>query len=111
MASFVMDFGGRVWHPKPTPPAFRPPPGAVDAHCHVFGPGDVFPFAPARKYTPGDAPKEKLWELRDFLGFERNVIVQATCHGADNRALTDALRHSNGRARGVATVQPDVDDA
>ena len=69
-----------------------PPPGAVDAHCHVFGPGDVFPYAPERKYTPCDAPKEKLWALRDFLGFERNVIVQATCHGADNRALVDALR-------------------
>jgi 2-pyrone-4,6-dicarboxylate lactonase len=83
----------------------------VDAHCHVFGPGDVFPYAPERKYTPCDAPKEKLWELRDYLGFERNVIVQATCHGADNRALVDALKASNGRARGVATVKPNVTDA
>jgi 2-pyrone-4,6-dicarboxylate lactonase len=83
----------------------------VDAHCHVFGPGDVFPYAPERKYTPCDAPKEKLWELRDYLGFERNVIVQATCHGADNRALVDALKASNGLARGVATVKPDVTDA
>ena len=44
-------------------------------------------------------------------GFERNVIVQATCHGADNRALVDALRSSEGRARGVATVTRDVTDA
>ena len=51
----------------------------------------VFPYAPERKYTPCDAPKEKLFALRDFLGFERNVIVQATCHGNDNRALVDAL--------------------
>ena len=42
-----------------------PPPGAVDAHCHVFGPGEVFPYARERKYTPTDAPKEKLWALRD----------------------------------------------
>jgi 2-pyrone-4,6-dicarboxylate lactonase len=76
----------------------------------VFGPGDKFPYAPERKYTPCDAPKEKLWELRDYLGFERNVIVQATCHGADNRALVDALRSSNGEARGVATVKSDVTD-
>ncbi len=94
---------------SPRKPTFTPPPGAVDAHCHVFGPGDVFPYAPERKYTPCDAPKEQLWALRDFLGFERNVIVQATCHGADNRALVDALRGSDGRARGVATVTPDVD--
>jgi 2-pyrone-4,6-dicarboxylate lactonase len=83
----------------------------VDAHCHVFGPGDVFPFASERKYTPCDAPKEKLWALRDHLGFSRNVIVQATCHGADNRALLDALRDSGGMARGVATVKPEVTDA
>jgi 2-pyrone-4,6-dicarboxylate lactonase len=111
MATFQMDRDWLRFHPAPSKPAFTPPPGAVDAHCHVFGPGDVFPYAPERKYTPCDAPKEKLWELRDFLGFERNVIVQATCHGADNRALVDALRDSNGRARGVATVKQDVTDA
>ncbi|WP_230979741.1 amidohydrolase family protein [Steroidobacter gossypii] len=110
MAAFQMDRDWLVFHPSPSKPAFRPPPGAVDAHCHVFGPGDVFPYAPERKYTPCDAPKEKLWELRDYLGFERNVIVQATCHGADNRALVDALKASNGRARGVATVKHDVTD-
>ena len=87
------------------------PPGAVDAHCHVFGPADRFPYAPERKYTPCDAPKEKLFALRDFLGFERNVIVQATCHGNDNRALVDALGDSNGKARGVASVGRDVTDA
>ncbi|WP_293851729.1 amidohydrolase family protein [Steroidobacter sp.] len=111
MAAFQMDRDWLVFHPSPSKPTFRPPAGAVDAHCHVFGPGDVFPYAPERKYTPCDAPKEKLWELRDYLGFERNVIVQATCHGADNRALVDALKASNGRARGVATVKHDVTDA
>lgn len=111
MAAFQMDRDWLVFHPSPSKPTFRPPPGAVDAHCHVFGPGDVFPYAPERKYTPCDAPKEKLWELRDYLGFERNVIVQATCHGADNRALVDALKASNDRARGVATVKQDVTDA
>ncbi|MFC3077652.1 amidohydrolase family protein [Phenylobacterium terrae] len=109
--AFVMDFGWRVWHPRPTKPAFTPPPGAVDAHCHVFGPGDVFPYAPGRKYTPCDGSKEDLFRLRDFLGFSRNVIVQATCHGADNRALLDAIAHSDGRARGVATVTRDVSEA
>jgi 2-pyrone-4,6-dicarboxylate lactonase len=48
--------------------------------------------------------------LRDFLGFSRNVIVQATCHGADNSALVDALQSSGGRARGVATVKRSVRD-
>src|SRR5438093_13560356 len=35
-----------------------------------------------------------------------NVSVQATCHGADNRAMVDALVHSNGRARGVGDRAP-----
>jgi 2-pyrone-4,6-dicarboxylate lactonase len=111
MSAFQRDEDWLVWHPNPTKPAFKVPHGAVDAHCHVFGPGDLFPFAPERKYTPCDASKDQLWALRDFLGFSRNVIVQATCHGADNRALVDALTHSGGRARGVATVKRSVTDA
>ena len=106
-----MDANYMPFKPNPTRPTYAPPPGAVDAHCHVFGPADVFPYAPERKYTPCDAPKEKLFALRDFLGFSRNVIVQATCHGADNRALVDALKASNGLARGIATVKATVSDA
>ncbi|MFH9298970.1 amidohydrolase family protein [Streptomyces sp. NPDC017520] len=98
------------WYAGPSRPRFRLPEGAVDAHCHVFGPGAEFPYAPERKYTPCDASKGQLFALRDHLGFTRNVIVQATCHGADNRALADALRASKGTARGVATVRPDVSD-
>jgi 2-pyrone-4,6-dicarboxylate lactonase len=109
-APFQADPGWLSFHPSPSRPAFVPPPGSVDAHCHVFGPGAVFPYAPERKYTPTDAPKERLFALEDFLGFDRSVIVQATCHGADNRALVDALVSSDGRARGVATVRPEVSD-
>src|SRR5579862_7006188 len=98
------------WYAQPSKPRFKLPAGAVDAHCHVFGPGREFPYAPERKYTPCDASKDHLWALRDFLGFERNVIVQATCHGSDNRALVDALYDAGERARGVATVKPDVSD-
>ena len=111
MSAFPMDKDWLVYCQHPSKPVFRPPPGSVDAHCHVFGPGDVFPYAPERKYTPCDAPVAKLFELRDLLGFDRNVIVQATCHGADNRAIADACRRSEGRARGVATVRADVTDA
>jgi 2-pyrone-4,6-dicarboxylate lactonase len=98
------------WCEHPSRPHFQVPVGAVDAHCHVFGPAAEFPFAPERKYTPCDAGKQQLFALRDQLGFARNVIVQATCHGADNRAMVDACRASAGRARGVATVRADVSD-
>jgi 2-pyrone-4,6-dicarboxylate lactonase len=104
----MADTGWLPYHPDPTKPTYTPPPGAVDAHCHVFGPADVFPYAPERKYTPTDAGKRDLFALRDFLGFERQVIVQATCHGADNSALVDALRTAGDRARGVATIRTGV---
>ncbi len=106
-----MDPDWLPFHPNPSKPAFKVPSGAVDAHCHVFGPAEQFPFAPERKYTPCDASKGQLFALRDFLGFERNVVVQATCHGTDNRALVDALVHSGDRARGVAAVDRNVTDA
>ena len=109
--SFTKTPGWLDWYAGPSKPRFQLPPGAVDAHCHVFGPGTQFPYAPERKYTPCDASKNQLFALRDHLGFDRNVIVQATCHGSDNRALVDALLHSEGKARGVATVNRNVTDA
>jgi len=83
----------------------------VDAHCHVFGPSSEFPFAPERKYTPCDAGKKQLYALRDHLGFSRNVIVQATCHGKDNRAMVDACRSAGEYARGIASVGADITEA
>ena len=108
---FTKTPGWLDWYQGPATPRFKLPAGAVDAHCHVFGPGAQFPFAPERKYTPCDASRDQLFALRDHLGFDKNVIVQATCHGSDNRALVDALKHSNNRARGVATVKRDVLDS
>jgi 2-pyrone-4,6-dicarboxylate lactonase len=103
-----MDKDWLVVHPNPRKPDFTLPPGAVDAHCHVFGPSAQFPYAPERKYTPGDQGKDKLFALRDHLGFARNVIVQATCHGKDNRAVMDACRTAGDLARGIASVGADI---
>ncbi len=97
------------WHPSPARPEYRPPAGAIDAHCHVFGPMADFPFSPKAKYVPADAGPEQLFALRDHLGFSKNVIVQASCHGTDNSATLDAIARSGGRARGVAVVDPDCD--
>src|SRR5687767_14895816 len=107
---FQVTPGWLPFHPNPSTPVFTLPPNAVDAHCHVFGPGTQFPYAPERKYTPCDAGKRALFALRDHLGFARNVVVQATCHGSDNRAMVDALVHAQGKARGIATVRRSVTD-
>ena len=108
---FTKTSGWMDWYTDPAKPRFQLPAGSVDAHCHIFGPGEIFPYASERKYTPCDATAAQLFALRDHLGFEKNVIVQATCHGADNRALVDALLRAGGKARGVATVRRSVSDA
>lgn len=106
------DENGRIrsWTLTPSFPRYQPPAGAVDAHCHVFGPMADFPFSPKAKYLPQDAGPEALFTLRDKLGFARNVIVQASCHGADNRATLNAIAKSGGMARGVAVVDPAISD-
>ncbi|MGF7169251.1 2-pyrone-4,6-dicarboxylate lactonase [Sphingobium xanthum] len=98
------------WHSNPSRPRYTPPPGAIDAHCHVFGPMAQFPFSAKAKYLPQDAGSDKLFSLRDHLGFARNVIVQASCHGTDNAATLHAIAVSEGKARGVAVVNPAIGD-
>lgn len=98
-------------HPSPKKPDLVLPEGACDAHCHVFGPGDIFPYSSSATYRPEDAPKERLFALHQHLGLSRSVIVQASCHGTDNRAMVDALRAGAGNYRGIAMVERDVTEA
>jgi 2-pyrone-4,6-dicarboxylate lactonase len=98
------------WHPNPSKPRYVLPPGAVDAHCHVFGPMALHPFSAKAKYLPEDAGPEMLFALRDHLGFAKNVIVQASCHGTDNSATLDAIARSDAKARGVAVVDPAISE-
>ena len=91
-------------------PDFKLPPKATDAHCHVFGPAAKFPFAPNRKYTPEDAPKEDLAALHKDLGVERVVIVQASCHGHDNAAMLDAIASNPKNFRGVSIGDDNLRD-
>jgi predicted TIM-barrel fold metal-dependent hydrolase len=95
----------------PSKPGFVAPADACDAHCHVFGPPERFPYAESRPYTPSEpAPKERLAALHAHLGLSRAVIVQATPHGTDNAAMLDAIASSGGRYRGVALVPKVIDD-
>lgn len=96
--------------PNPITPAASLPPGACDAHCHVFGPASKFPYAPERSYTPPDAPVENLRKLHHQLGISRAVIVHASCHGTDMAVTLDAIASSHGSYRGVACVDDAVTD-
>jgi 2-pyrone-4,6-dicarboxylate lactonase len=97
-------------HPDIRKPKLRLPALACDAHCHVFGPAEKFPYAPDAPYRPPDAPFERLRKLHDLLGIERAVIVHASCHGADMRVTLDAIARSNGRYRGTAIIDESCGD-
>ncbi|HEY6451705.1 MAG TPA: amidohydrolase family protein [Steroidobacteraceae bacterium] len=85
-------------------PAYRAPPGACDAHCHIFGPAERYPYASERTYTPPEAPLWRFKELQATLGLRRAVLVNASCHGRDNAVIVDAIAQSQGRYRGVANA-------
>jgi predicted TIM-barrel fold metal-dependent hydrolase len=91
-------------------PKFRPPPGACDAHCHIFGPAARYPYAPERTYTPPDAPLSRFKALQATLGLTRAVLVNASCHGRDNRVIVDAIAQSGGQYRGIANADDDFSE-
>ena len=109
--NFVPDANCPPFDPNPKKPQLKLPPRSCDSHFHVFGPGTIFPYANERKFTPHDAPKEALFKLHRFLGFERGVFVQSSCHGFDHTALLDALAAGAGNYRGVALLEPTVTKA
>ena len=96
--------------PNTRTPKFKAPPGATDAHCHIFGPGDRYPYAEDRTYTPPDAPLSRFKELQAQLGLERAVLVNASCHGSDNTVIVDAIAQSGGKYRGVANSDDSFTD-
>ena len=96
--------------PGPDPdtrtPKFKLPALACDAHTHIFGPGDKYPYAPGRPYTPPDAPLGDFRALHRKLGIGRAVIVNASVHGTDNRVVEV---NDVGRLQELRMV-PDIDD-
>lgn len=97
--------------PARSRPAWRLPPGAWDTHFHVLGPQERFPYAPARKYTPPDAPLEEALRLHDSLGIARGLVVHANTHGFDNRVDLDAVARSGGRYLAVVRLDASATEA
>ncbi|TCT04267.1 amidohydrolase family protein [Aquabacter spiritensis] len=100
--------------PGPDPdtrtPTFTLPPLSCDTHCHIFGPGHLYPYDPKRSYTPPDAPLDMFRALHAKIGVGRAVIVNASVHGTDNRVALDAIAQSNGAYRAVANLDGTIDE-
>ena len=54
--------------PNPAKPKYRLPPGACDAHCHIYGPASKFPYVAGGAYAPPDASFERMRALHAHLG-------------------------------------------
>jgi predicted TIM-barrel fold metal-dependent hydrolase len=85
-------------------PAWTLPPGAWDAHFHVLGPQQKYPYSVTRKYTPPDAPLDAALALHDTLGIARGLVVHANTHGFDNAVDLDAVARSDGRYLAVVRL-------
>jgi predicted TIM-barrel fold metal-dependent hydrolase len=74
-------------------PAFAAPDGACDAHFHVFGPADRYPYVTTDlRYEPPHAPLADYLSVARRLGLVRFVLVQPSAYGLDNACMLDALR-------------------
>ncbi|MEC7488981.1 MAG: amidohydrolase family protein [Pseudomonadota bacterium] len=99
-------------HPSPRKPCFKLPHGTVDTHFHVFGPPEIFPWAPHKEriYTPPAAPISHYLQLMQHLGISRGVVVQPMAHGYDNSVTLNAIKCANGCLMGVAKVDTSFSD-
>ncbi len=90
---------------RPVSKPARPlPPGAWDAHSHVFGPFDRFPLPGERRYDPPFGPTEHYLAMLDRVGFERGVSVHASAYHLDLGCTADLIDRAKGRVYGTAVV-------
>lgn len=88
-------------------PSTAAPPGACDAHMHIYDarfgdPGSVFPDSTVDDYRA----------LQALTGTQRTVVVQPRGSGTDNRAILDAIqRLGPENTRGIAVVDAGISDA
>ena len=83
---------------------------AIDSHAHVFTQG--LPLAAVRRHAPDhDATLAPYLGLLDAHGVSHGLLVQPSFLGTNNDFLLGALRACPWRLRGVAVVDPEVDEA
>ena len=96
------------YNPDPGKPKLVAPPNACDCHAHIIGPGEQYPFAAERSYTPPEAHKDAYQRMLTALGLQRAVIVQPSFYGTDNRCTYDAITQSGGKWHAVAVLSTDT---
>ncbi len=100
--------------PPPDPDTATPtvlaPPGAVDAHLHLFGPAERFPFIDNPPYRTGDALAESCLAMHRALGIDHGVIVSGGAYGRNHDQLRYVLERYPEHFRGVIVPPPALPD-
>ncbi len=91
-------------------PKLVAPAGTTDTHMHIYGADGAWPISPMAVGRKPDGDVDAYARIQARLGMARNVVVQPTHYGADNRCTLDAIRRLPD-ARGVAVVEPEIADA
>jgi 2-pyrone-4,6-dicarboxylate lactonase len=94
----------------PHPARFAPPAGAVDAHCHIYGDEQRYPYAPDTWYLPPQVSVQDYLDVLATLGVQRAVFVHAAVY-SDHSLILDTMAAHPGRFRGVAQLRESVTDA
>src|SRR5437762_1158632 len=87
-------------------PKLKAPANATDCHHHVYD--AKYPVDPKATLRPPDALVADYRALQKRIGTTRNVLVQPSTYGIDNRAHLEALAAFGPSARMVAVVNDKV---
>ena len=83
-----------------------------DAHFHVFGPEERYPYGADLRYKPPFAPLSDYLALAARLGVDRYVFVQPSAYARDNTCMLDAMREVGAaRCRGIVDIDENISDA
>lgn len=97
------------WSSGSETPQVKAPPGTTDCHHYVYD--HRYPAFSDTIKRPDDATPDDYRALMRRLGIRRQVLVQPSAYGADNRCLLDALAAFGGDTYAVAVVDTAVADA
>jgi len=87
-------------------PKLKAPANATDCHHHIYD--ARYPVDPKATLRPPDALVDDYRALQKRIGTTRNVLVQPSTYGIDNRCHLDALAAFGPTARMVAVVNDGV---
>jgi D-galactarolactone isomerase len=94
------------WSAGTEAPKLKAPANATDCHHHIYN--AKYPVDPTATLRPADALVDDYRALQKRIGTTRNVLVQPSTYGTDNRAHLEALAAFGPTARMVAVVNDQV---